>query len=174
MVSRNKPAGEVCDLQAVPEPAGNWDYELDDHGVTYGRGPWPFFRRGTEQTSQPTLIRLAPNTAYRAWGIQYVLLMPNEALTRVYVCGQTYVKRPRFGTCERPLYAELSLPNLNWRWLSPIDAEILERARQRRRKILRFLRRARAERDRGQLAPITAHERWAATQHRPTSTKTTT
>jgi hypothetical protein len=74
------------DMYYVPLPEGEWEYEVDDYGVVYAEAHWPLvFRRAVDDPDVPTgvyrgmpewacTLRLAPNTEYRSWRAQYVLL----------------------------------------------------------------------------------------------------
>jgi hypothetical protein len=50
---------------------GDWEYVLDDTGVSYGPGWWPFV---DSDTNEPTAIRVSPDWAFYAWGSEYALL----------------------------------------------------------------------------------------------------
>jgi hypothetical protein len=76
------------------------------------------------------------------------------------VDGHTYVRPVGQGALVRPFRAEITLPALLWKWIDAPGLGIDSATRLRRTKLLRFLRQARLERDAGQAAPQTAHERW--------------
>jgi hypothetical protein len=64
----------------------SWAYVLDDTGVVYGPGWWPFYtdrsspqaRWSTGATPQPCGVRLAPDVAFYAWHTEYLALYPTD------------------------------------------------------------------------------------------------
>jgi hypothetical protein len=58
--ARTRP-DEAFGSWAIAPPAGEWEYELDDFGATFGPGWWPCYKEG-----HPVAVRLAPNTAYQS------------------------------------------------------------------------------------------------------------
>ncbi|MEV0453768.1 hypothetical protein [Catellatospora methionotrophica] len=57
--------------QLAADLAGAWGYELDSPQITYGTGPWPYYRHGS-----PAAVRLSPDLAYRAWTTHDVVARP--------------------------------------------------------------------------------------------------
>jgi hypothetical protein len=63
-----------------------WAYVLDDYGVSYGPGWWPFYAdrtsplagSSTDRTPRPCGVRLAPDVAFYAWHTEYLLLYPTD------------------------------------------------------------------------------------------------
>jgi len=53
---------------------------VDDYGIGYGPGWWPYYRNG-----KPESVRLAPDTAFYAWRDQYVLVGPADSVTNSHV-----------------------------------------------------------------------------------------
>lgn len=71
----------------LPQAADDrWAYVLDDIGVTYGPGWWPFYAdrtpaqapRTAVRTPKPCGVRLAPDVAFYAWHTEYVALYPTK------------------------------------------------------------------------------------------------
>jgi hypothetical protein len=143
------------------EPTGEWEYEVDDNAVQYGAGLWPFYSTEGEP-SQPTSVKLAPNSEY-GWGNTQCVMMtilPERALAVVSL--EVFVRPQGLGGWVHELEAEIGLVSDAWRWRIQPAPEIIVQANVKRDKILKFLRLARQQRDAGQRAPVTAWERYYA------------
>jgi hypothetical protein len=64
------------DMYGGATPDGDWGYVVDDCGITYGPGWWPYHRDG-----KPGTVRVSPNTEFRSWRNEYVLISPSPSLT---------------------------------------------------------------------------------------------
>lgn len=75
LVERLEPTGTTYYSYGAKPPQGEWAYEIDDDGIVYGDGPWPFhhWERGG-----PISVKVSPNTEYRSWGNEHVLLWPGR------------------------------------------------------------------------------------------------
>jgi hypothetical protein len=60
------------DPYGQPPPDGEWEYVVDDFGMSYGPGWWPLYRDG-----EPCSVRLAPDIEYRSWRNEYVIVRPS-------------------------------------------------------------------------------------------------
>jgi hypothetical protein len=149
------------DGYAIAEPVGEWEYELNDLGVRYGRGSWP--SHGCDgRGSWPCSVRLAPNTEYKSWRTQFVLLTLVPKGLVVFATLQVFVRPQGLGGWVHDAHAEMRLSPDEWTWRNPLPADIRRQAKVKRDKVLKFLCLARQERDAGQRAPVTAHERYQA------------
>lgn len=155
---------------AVPEPKGDWKYELDDSGITYGKGLWPFYLTREGRIFHAS-VRLAPDSEYQAWRNQYVMLMPLWAeeehygkAPKVHVSIGVYTRPEGLGGWVSKVQAIIHIKKLRWQWTQPLSATIARQAKLKRRKVLQFIRRSLRERDEGRKAPLTAHERYTAAQ----------
>lgn len=66
----------VFDMYGIAPPEGDWSYIVDSTEIVYGPGWWPFYRHGT-----PTGIRVSPDTEFRSWRNEYVLIFPRTGAT---------------------------------------------------------------------------------------------
>jgi hypothetical protein len=140
-------------------PSGEWEYELDDHEITFGRGWWPFHRETVGGQLETTAVRVAPNTTYQSWGNEYVLLEPDggscanatlelfvRAQGRGVVIGHGGV---RIDIRSRAVSVDRGCP-----------PPLRDQAEMKATRLLAFLLAARASRRSGLLTPRTAHMRW--------------
>jgi hypothetical protein len=149
---------------ACPEPEGDWEYIVDDWGILYGPGRWPFYRIYNNELrperngkKEPTSVRLNSDTGYEN-GVRYVLLFPpqndgrTEALIHVAVRPQgmgfymadAVVQFDLAGSFEIDRCPDIARPQVE----------------DRARKILTFLAKATAERDKRKRKPETAYDNW--------------
>ncbi len=63
-------------MYGAAPPEGQWAYTVDDFGICYGPGWWPFHRDG-----KPGTVRVAPDVEYRARPNEYLLISPGQAAT---------------------------------------------------------------------------------------------
>ena len=162
------------DTLAVPEPAGLWRYGLDDFGILYGPGEWPFYRSDRSRVLAPreaASIRIAPDCEYRMWRNQEVRLYPQPVCHPVRVRLTLWVRAHEGGGAWLlPAEALLWLPTRKWVWQPDVPECLAVAAANARDRILNFLHVALSERDAGAIAPRTAHSRWAT--HVATTTRT--
>ncbi len=156
----------------LPQAADEtWTYILNDGGVTYGPGWWPFYAdrtsphgaRSTDHAPQPCGVWLEPDLAFSAWHTEYLLLYPTDE-TGV-VDGSCYVvpdDTPRPDACLTDFRLRLA----GDAWLAePVGPATrgLDILAEKTRRASDFLRTAIAERDAEADRPTTAAEQEAAT-----------
>jgi len=160
MIRRHVAAASVLfDGSAIAEPSGAWDYELDDYGVEYyGDSQWPFYRR-VHKEMQPTSVRLSPNTEFKLWRTQYVLLtvLPEQGIIDVGL--KVLVHREGSGGWVAEAGGVIDLESHRWIITRAVPDEIKQQSVLKRDKVLSFLAQARAERAAGCSVPLTAYER---------------
>ncbi len=93
---------EVPLSHAVLLPVADWSsYVLDDYGVSYVSGRWPYHR---------DLVRLAPDAGYRAWGNEYATArVAPEAPEMAVVALNVVVRREGVAAWVVPVTARLDL-----------------------------------------------------------------
>jgi hypothetical protein len=147
---------ERVDGSAVAPPQGEWMYEVDDFNVVYGPGWWPFHRGG-----EPTTVRLAPNTRYWAWRNEYVLVTPTaDAAARARL--SVYVAPAGAGGVVVTTGAVVDLRAGTAVVDDGCPAHVRDAAQVKADRVLALALAARAQRRRGQAAPVTAYERYRA------------
>jgi hypothetical protein len=148
------------------EPADPWQYAVDDFGITYGPGSWPWYRfqQGTKENGwknhvSPGSIRLAPDDTYEAGDQRYVLVWPNE--DESITLDLAWMTRPqglggvvRSGSVD--LDAQLQIKDLP----SDLPPDVHQEIESRVEKFRQLLKQARAERDSGIKQPATMYDKW--------------
>lgn len=148
---------------AIPEPVGEWEYNLDDYGVVYGPGIWPFYSKVSDVfkknfgQNEPRSIRLAPDHDYSAARNLYVMMWPISELAQADI--SVYVKPQGLGGYVGNAAVHFNLKENNFT-VKLCPTIIREQVEEKATKILRFLAVCRQERDTGRLAPKNAHEKW--------------
>jgi hypothetical protein len=152
--ARTRP-DEEFDGWAIAPPTGEWEYELDDFGATFGPGWWPFYKEG-----HPAAVRLAPNTAYQSWRNEYVTLWNNsEAIAHADL---KLWRRPQgMGGMIGRARVTIDIRNKRVTISAGCPADLREQAEAKAERLLRFILMARRERRAGRRL-ITAHERYEA------------
>lgn len=130
--------------------ANNWAYEVDDQAVTYGPGWYPFYMDG-----KPGHVRLAPDLAFYAWGIEYVGIGPGKDSTAEV---GFYVTR------DKRAHAIIDIRTQAITIENTCPAEHREIAEIKAARVLKLILAARSERRQGKAAPTLAHERYTAEQ----------
>lgn len=151
------PAGSTLDRYALPEPEGEWAYEVDKSGVHYGPGRWPFYRDGG-----PVIVRISPNTEYRSWSNQYVLVGPTADPRIVSALLHCYVRPQGKGGIVRSVRVEFDIVADTFK-LIDCPAQITWQAATNAKRILGLIIAARADRE-VYARPLTAYDRWKAAQ----------
>lgn len=167
------PAGSEFDMYAQPVPAGEWSYALDDHGIRYRRFGWPFGRSYKRRGEpEPTSVRLAPDTEYRSWRNEYVLLYPG----RLHECygdatpdwAHAYLNlwvraQGMGGVVVRLVEVEIDVRNQVARIAEDCPAALRGQAEMKGARLVTFLQThtARARVPRSRRTPVTAHDAWA-------------
>lgn len=143
------------------QPTGDWSYIVDDDGISYGPGPFPFHGIWmSDPQLEPKIVRLAPDCAYYAWGHEYVLLEPT-ADGRASADITITVRPLNRGAVTVGVSVLLDAAAGSYA-LGDCPAHVRDAAEEKAGKLLRFLQTAIAERDAGRSKPDTAFDRWAA------------
>ncbi|TKG62377.1 MULTISPECIES: hypothetical protein [Pseudonocardiaceae] len=166
------------DMYGLELELGTWSYILDDFGIVYGPGWYPFHRALTRSeqnpsapllnravpvgTTKPTGVRLSPNVAEYSWRNEYVLLAPIDhrvqARTRLFVRKQGLGAMVRRITIEVDLRAELvTIPD-------QCPAALREQAEVKGQRVLDLLQAARRERRRRAKTPTAVLGPWVQDQ----------
>lgn len=164
------------DGYAIAPPPGDWGYELDDHGISYGPGWWPFHSEQPRHPGRPARsLRLAPDVAYLAWRNLYALIdpvtSPRNPHVTAYVTlflGRRDGRRGPTGGGGHVIRSVRMLLDLRTHTVTPpsgLPPSLNAQALSYGERILRFLIAARAERRRGTTRPTTAYERYRARLH---------
>ena len=148
------------------EPVEPWGYDVDDHGITYGPGWWPWYRhyewsRLAPAGIRPASLRLSPDDTYEAGDQRYVLTWPNDNGCELDLSWMT--RRQGLGGMVRKGFVRL---DRDLRIVSSVPADAREIIEARVEKFHTLYRRAIAERDAGQKAPVTMHEKWVTKQEK--------
>jgi hypothetical protein len=83
------PRGAEFDMYGIATPTGDWAYAVDDSGVVYGDGPWPFH---DDEDGGPRSVRLSPDTTYYSWRNEHVGVWPRR-FGRAAATLTLYVRR---------------------------------------------------------------------------------
>lgn len=162
--------GAEFDGYAQPTPEGEWAYALDD-GAEFGPGWWPFYRRPHfSALPEPAGIRLAPDTDYRSWRNEYVLVFNDHEHPRLcWLPGLRIWLRPQGmgGYVWRASKITLDIPTGTWAIDGDVPAEVLTEVETKVAKIHAFILAMRSLRRRGVKQPPNAHEVWLAKQATP-------
>ncbi|MEV4502637.1 hypothetical protein [Streptomyces klenkii] len=155
------------DMYAVRLDLGSWSYALDDVGLVYGPGWFPFHRH-VERTeldpcapllprsvptgkTAPVRVRISPDVEHRSWRNEYVRLQPIDhrvqAHMNLYVCGSGS------GAAIRRAVVEINLRNLDVTVPALCPPALRHQAAVKGRRVLDLVMNARIERRRGLSAP---------------------
>jgi len=157
------PQGAEFGMYSPAPPAGDFGYVVDDTAVLYGKGFYPFHRTAwndalaTYVPAGPAPVRLAPDTEFRAWNTEYVMLWPSQrdaahAQATFHVC-----LRPQgMGAIIARATAEIDVRNGRVERVTVNCDEAREGAEAKAQKILAYVLACRADRRRGGKAPVTA------------------
>jgi hypothetical protein len=162
---------EEFDMYGVPEPAEPWGYNLDDTGIHYGPGDWPFWQvtggnivpglPTTPESREPRdSLRLAPDTVFQSWRQAYVLVYREpKGLSLSF----GWAIRPQ-GMGQHVAYVNVKLDDdCRIRNRRDFTGDALKQVRARVEKFKAFLQQHRESRDRGEKRPVTAHELYQCT-----------
>lgn len=165
-IENQDPAGSWLVRKAVPTPTGAWAYILDDWGVQYRSGRWPFARKG-----EPTSVRVCPDTEFRIWRNEAVDVIPGRAssggggFADMYAHAQLnlWVRSAGDGgsAVVCPVSVELDLEDKTARIVGACPDRLAPQARLKASKLLELVlehREIAATGDR--IGPATAHERF--------------
>lgn len=166
------PPSATFDMYGNEPPPGDWSYIVDDTGTEYGPGWFPFYR--SRLGEGPQSVRLAPDTAYRAWRNEYVLLGPGRARSEVeerqwaWADLTLYVRRQGMGAMVVRTIVELNIKTREIIVAPDCPDALRAQADAKAERLLALILAARADR-RTRDRPITAHERWVESQPPPGS-----
>lgn len=152
------------DSYGQPPPAGDWEYVLDDFGVSYGPGWWPFYRDCT-----PCGVRLSPDTEYCSWRNEYVMLWPGTGAGAIAHVG-LFCRRQGLGAMVLDARIGIDMREHTVTVLSDLSGcpeGVGQQTHDKATRLLRFLLAQRRARRTGATRPVTAYELW---QSRLTST----
>lgn len=171
------PAGSQFDCYAQPGPDGEWSYVLDDNGIRYRRSGWPFGqdRAGRKGLLEPSTVRLAPDTDYRSWRNEYVLLYPGrpgewsgEATSEwAHAYLDLWVRKQGMGGIIVPrVEVEIDLGNGVALIAEDCPAAVRGQAEMKGARLVAFLQDhiKRARTPRGRRTPADAHSAWLKRQ----------
>lgn len=164
------PPSATFDMYGNEPPPGDWSYIVDDTGTEYGPGWFPFYR--SRLGEGPQSVRLAPDTAYRAWRNEYVLLGPGRARSEVeerqwaWADLTLYVRRQGMGAMVVRTIVELNIKTREIIVAPDCPDALRAQADAKAERLLALILAARADR-RTRDRPITAHERWVESQPPP-------
>lgn len=148
-------SNEEFDGWAIPPPTSDPPYAVDDAGLTYGAGPWPFRRFDDGHLAT---VRIAPSSEYRAWRNEYVLVHPNEDGSGAEAQLQLWLRPQGMGGYVLRVNVTLDLARDAYSFAPLHHASLQARAESKAQRILDLVGVARRERDRGATRPTTAAE----------------
>lgn len=140
------------DMYGAAPPGGDWAYVVDGYGITYGPGWWPYHRDG-----KPGTIRVAPDTEFRSWRNEYVLISPSRAQPAAAVARLQLFVRPQ-GMGAMIVGAQLGI-NIRQRTVAlpvGLPEQLHEQAGVKGRRLLDLIVAGRTDRRRGAARPRTA------------------
>ena len=150
-------AGERFVSFSAATPTGGWAYIVDDCGIEFGAGWFPFRR---ERGGQPALVRLSPDTDYCAWSNEYVQLMPaQDSPRRATAIIHVFKRAQGMGAIVSRASVTIDIPSRTIE-VSCEDPEAIAGARDKANRLLAFVLASRDQRRRGLRRPATAHERY--------------
>ncbi|RKR88296.1 hypothetical protein BDK92_2607 [Micromonospora pisi] len=150
------PPGSTCDGWDERNPHSDWAYDVDDYGIVYGDGAWPFYIDG-----QPARVRLSPTT-FRAWGSRYAATWPDHPghAAASFNCD---VRPQGMGATGRRVTVDINLLTNTFTVPDSCPLELREEAIAHAQRILDVIIAARADREH-YARPWTAHDRHDAKQ----------
>jgi hypothetical protein len=159
--------GAYFDGWGQPTPPGDWNYDLDDYGIHYGPGWWPFYTTrhpyGEPETTGPISVRISPDTEFRSWRNEYVQLTPDKR-EPAKVTGRLrlFVRRRGGGVIcvNTALIVDMRAKTVHVAVDCPDT--LRGQAETKGDRILQFLLHHRARRRAGDTRPVTAHDKWSA------------
>lgn len=182
-IQSDDPPGATFCYYPGPTPRDGWRYELNDNEISYGAGPWPFYRPATEAVlvgkgrearyeypPVPTSIRLAPDSQYCSWGDWFVGVFAPKFPEDTIISAWTSLRvRPQgLGAIIVPLKVRIDLQADTASIDIACPESLREQAELKTERILAAILEHRAARDAGSVAPVTAHQRWRASQQQHT------
>jgi hypothetical protein len=161
------------EMYGIELALGDWKYQVDQGGLDYGPGLYPFcipdtrleqhpqdpklwHRVPTGAPPHPVSVRLSPDIATYAWGNEYVALHPFDH--RVLLWTRLFDGRDGAKVMVRPSQIELDLATEQITLPEGCPDSLLTQATTKAQRALDLLRAARAERDSGAPVPRTVLE----------------
>jgi hypothetical protein len=167
------PADEF-DMYGIELDLGDWAYALDQSGVVYGPGWYPFHRPVTSLEPNPaaplvhhpvetgrtaqTGVRISPDAAHYSWRNEYVALEPFDHRVRARMA--LFVRRQGMGAMVRRVSIEIDLRNRHVTIPEACPEQLRHQADIKGHRILDLLRAARRERRRGVTIPTAVLGPW--------------
>jgi hypothetical protein len=155
--------GAYVDLSGVATPEGEWAYAVDDH-VTYGPGPWPFYRITTDPSkSRPAAVRVSPDAAFYSWRNEYVRLGPSfwdEGFAEATLCLYLGRRGGRHFLVDGKIRLDLRARTASVH--ASVPAPVRDQAQTKADRLLRMVVRHRQARQAGAKRPVTAGDLEAA------------
>lgn len=167
------PADEF-DMYGLELDLGGWAYVLDQPGVVYGSGWYPFRRPvsilephpaapltyhtvATGRTAQ-TGVRISPDVVHYSWRNEYVRLEPFDH--RIQARMALFVRRQGMGAMVRRVSIEIDLRTKIVTVPGACPAALRRQADIKGRRVLDLLSAARRERRRGARTPTAVLGAW--------------
>lgn len=148
------------DMYGITPPPGDWAYVLDDTGIAFGPGWWPFHRDGA-----PAGIRVSPDVEFRSWRNEYVLLYPSTSGPAAATARITLYVRPQgMGAMTVVAYLGLDIRQRTYTLPDGLPEHLHEKAITKAQRLLDFISNTRADRRRGSPRPRTAADIATETQ----------
>lgn len=136
------------DEHAIPPPEGAWSYEVDDPDAAYGpHHLWPF----------AGAVRVAPDTDYRSWRNEYIVLNPTSGALHptprshplVMAHLDLFVREQGTGGYLIPALTMFDLADQRTVTSRTLPAEVVAQHRAKASRLWRFIDQAREDRDAG-------------------------
>jgi hypothetical protein len=154
------PFDEDFRMYVSDEPAEPWEYDVDDYGISYGLGWWPWYRTGPDDKKPVAAgLRLLPDPTFEAGNQLYVLAWLHDEGCELDLSWMT--RRQGLGGMVRKGWVKL---DRELAIVSAVPAEVRGEVESRVAKFRTLYRKAIADRDAGRKAPVTAHEKWLRQQ----------
>lgn len=170
LVGRN----DEFDLYGIELELGKWAYVLDQLGVTYGPGWYPFREKVTRSEPDPVEpllnrkvptgrttpvgVRISPGVANYSWGNEYVTLEPVDHRVRARMT--LFVRKQGMGAMIRRVEIAVDLRERSVTIPPECPAELHTQAQVKGERILDLLTAARRERRRGAPIPLSVLGQW--------------
>lgn len=154
------PPGSAFYMHPGPPLPERWAYVVDDHCISYGPGPWPFYRLpANSQQPEPSAIRVAPDSEFVSWGHEYVTLRPDQ-----FGCVNAVIHVEVRRCVTVRVEIRFDLTTRTWRIGDRCPEQLWQQAQAKTERLTVLISDGFADRDAGAKRPITAYERWAARQ----------
>lgn len=150
-------SNEEFDVWAKPPPPGDPPYAVDDLGLAYGPGLWPF--RDADGTKGLASVHIAPSCEYRAWRNESVWVCPTQRGSGAEARVSLWLRRQGMGGYVLRVNVRFDLKRETFAF-APLEEPLRAQAASKAQRVLDLIRVSRQERDRGAKRPTTAHETW--------------